>query len=87
MLPLDLMSPDDCGVIVEMDGDPCLLKRLEEIGIQVGCNLRMVCPGSPCMVCVEGKRMSLRLDRNAEIYVAPLPGNTPPSSTAEVGSP
>ena len=34
MVPLDLMSPNDCGVIVEMDGDPCFLKRLEEIVVE-----------------------------------------------------
>ncbi|MFN7877542.1 MAG: ferrous iron transport protein A [Pirellula sp.] len=83
MVPLDLMSPNDCGVIVEMDGDPCFLKRLEEIGIQVGCNLRMVCPGSPCMVCIEGKRLSLRLDQHAEIYVCPM-SKLPTSSSAPV---
>ena len=86
MVPLGLMSPNDHGVIVEMAGDPCFLKRLEEIGIQVGCNLRMVCPGSPCMICVGGKRLSLRLDEDSEIYVCPVPDQGPDASIQVEGS-
>ena len=70
-VPLDLLHPEDHGVIVDMCGDPCHLKRLQEIGVQVGCNIRMVCPGTPCMICVEGRRLSLRLDEQAEIFVSP----------------
>lgn len=70
-VPLEYMKPEDRGVIVDMSGDPCHLKRLQEIGLQVGCNVRMVCPGKPCMICVEGRRLSLRLDEQAEIFVAP----------------
>jgi hypothetical protein len=31
----------------------------------------MVCPGTPCMICIEGRRLSLRLDEQAEIFVSP----------------
>ena len=70
-VPLDLLHPEDQGVIVDMCGDPCHLKRLQEIGVQVGCNIRMVCPGTPCMICVEGRRLRLTLDEQAEIFVSP----------------
>jgi Fe2+ transport system protein FeoA len=69
-VPLEFMKPEDRGVVVDMAGDPCHLKRLQEIGLQVGCSVRMVCPGKPCMICVEGRRLSLRLDEKAEIFVA-----------------
>ena len=69
-IPLDMLRPNDQGVIVEMCGDPTCVKRLQEIGIQVGSCVRMVCQGSPCMVCIEGRRLSLRLDSEAEIYVS-----------------
>lgn len=68
-VPLDMLRPDDQGVIVEMCGNPMHVKRLQEVGIRVGCCVRMVCQGSPCMVCIEGRRLSLRLDQEAEIYV------------------
>jgi ferrous iron transport protein A len=70
VIPIDSLSPNDEGVIVDMEGDPCFVKRLQEIGVHVGCSLRMVCQGSPCMVCVDGRRLSLRLDDSAEIYVS-----------------
>ncbi len=69
-IPLDLLSPDEEGVIVEMEGEPNHLKRLEEIGIRVGRKVRMISQGCPCMICIDGRRLSLRIEEDAEIYVA-----------------
>jgi ferrous iron transport protein A len=73
-VPLDFLPADSQGTIVEMCGKSCYLQRLAELGIRQGCNVRMVCKGEPCLICIEGRRISLRLDDSAEILVVPTVG-------------
>jgi Fe2+ transport system protein FeoA len=70
-LPLEFMPCESQATIVEMCGRPCQLQRLQELGIRQGCNVRMVSRGEPCLICIEGRRISLRLGESAEIFVVP----------------
>ena len=47
-----------------------LIDRLEEMGLRIGVTLRMVQPGSPCIVAVGNHRFSLRIDDSAVVLVA-----------------
>jgi len=73
-LPIEFLPCDSEGTIVEMCGRPCQVQRLEELGIRQGCNVRMVCRGEPCLICIEGRRISLRLGDSADIFVVPTNG-------------
>lgn len=73
-LPIEFLQPESHGTIVEMCGRPCQMQRLAELGIHQGCKVRMVCRGEPCLICIEGRRISLRLDDSAEIFVIPTAG-------------
>lgn len=60
MLPLDCLQRGECGEITEVSGEPNWVCRLAELGLRVGCRLRMLQPGSPCLVLIDGGRLSLR---------------------------
>ncbi|MEQ1825709.1 MAG: FeoA family protein [Pirellula sp.] len=72
-LPIEYLPCDSQGTIVEMCGRPGQVQRLEELGIRNGCKVRMVCRGEPCLICIDGRRISLRLGGSAEIFVVPSP--------------
>jgi ferrous iron transport protein A len=70
-LPIEFLPCNSQGTIVEMCGRPCQVQRLEELGIRQGCKVRMVCRGEPFLICIEGRRISLRLGDSADIFVVP----------------
>jgi ferrous iron transport protein A len=70
-LPIEFLPRDSHGTIVEMCGRPGQVQRLEELGIRQGCKVKMLCRGEPCLICIEGRRISLRLGESAEIFVIP----------------
>lgn len=71
-VPVEFLAPNADAVVVEMSGDQQNVHRLEELGIRCGCKLRMLSPGEPCMLAIEGKKMCLRLGKTADILVQPL---------------
>lgn len=73
-VPIEFLQPESHGTIVEMCGQPCQMQRLAELGIRQGCKVRMVCRGEPCLICIEGRRISLRLGDTADIFVVPTAG-------------
>ncbi|RMF40059.1 MAG: ferrous iron transport protein A [Planctomycetota bacterium] len=73
LLPLDQLRPNEVGNIVEMVGCPVEIRRLAELGLGVGASIRMVRPGSPCVLSVGtgvNRRLSLRLSENVDILVS-----------------
>jgi ferrous iron transport protein A len=70
-LPIEFLPNNTNATIVEMCGRPSQVQRLEELGVRQGCKVRMVCHGEPCLICVEGRRISLRLGDSADIFVVP----------------
>jgi Fe2+ transport system protein FeoA len=71
-VPVEFLAPNSDAVVVEMCGDAQNVHRLEELGIRCGCKLRMLSPGEPCLLAIEGKKMCLRLGKSADILVQPL---------------
>jgi ferrous iron transport protein A len=69
LVPLDLMKAGECASIVELVGDASQVHRLQEMGLRAGATIRMLKPGAPCLVALDGKRLSLRLSGLLDIYV------------------
>jgi ferrous iron transport protein A len=72
MLPLDLLRPGEWAEVAEVTGEPCWIGRLAELGIRTGCRLCVLQPGSPCLLQVDGCRLSLRSDLATQILVQPV---------------
>lgn len=70
LVPLDLMKAGECASIVELTGDCSQVHRLQEMGLRSGAVIRMLKPGAPCLVALDGKRLSLRLNSLLCVLVA-----------------
>ncbi|MFO0955867.1 MAG: FeoA family protein [Isosphaeraceae bacterium] len=76
--PADVMSlkslrAGQSGQIIELTGDPDLIHRLREIGLQEGLVVRMLQPGNPCMIRLAGRKLGFRADGAAHVMVRPVP--------------
>ncbi len=71
VIPFALLKRFETAEVVELYGDDCCVHRLEEIGIRTGARLCMLSPGSPCILAMDGRRISLRVDCDTEIMVEP----------------
>lgn len=71
-VPVEFLPSEAEGVIAQIAGCPSNVHRLEEMGVRCGCRVRMLTPGEPCLLSVDGKRMCLRLGEVAEILVTPV---------------
>ncbi len=70
LLPIDLLHVNEQAKIVELQGDESQIHRLAEMGLRIGASIRMVRPGSPCLLAIDGKRLSIRLNGDVEVLVA-----------------
>ena len=59
----------DLGCVCILDADPSACRRLAEMGLVRGAMVRMICPGSACILGIEGTRLSLghSLQRNVQV--------------------
>ena len=69
VVPLEYLSVGQTGQIADIDGQPELVGRLNEIGVSVGKSLRIVRSGSPCIVAIGEQRLSFRGEQAAAIFV------------------
>ena len=69
LIPLDLLNPGDLARIHEVEGDRDATHRLAEMGIRAGANVLMVKPGSPCILSVDDRRFTVRLDDSVSVLV------------------
>jgi ferrous iron transport protein A len=70
VLPLDLLQANEEASVVDLIGDDAQIHRLAEMGLRVGAVVRMVRPGSPCLLALNGKRLSVRLSGEIDVLVA-----------------
>ncbi len=68
-MPLELLEAGERGVVIDVDGRPELVVRLEEMGLHSGVQVRMVRPGSPCIVEINHQRFSIRVEDSATVLV------------------
>jgi len=69
IVPLETMATGEDAVIVDISGRPDHVVRLVEMGLRNGCPIRMIRPGSPCIIEIDHLRLSLRLEETASILV------------------
>ena len=68
-LPLELLTAGEQGIVVEIDGAPELVVRLEEMGLHAGVFVYMVQPGAPCILEINHQRYSMRFDDSMTVLV------------------
>ena len=69
LVPLRSLAAGVCARIVEIDGKPDLVVRLNEMGLRPGCDLRMVRPGRTCIVAMDNHRYGFRGADAAHVLV------------------
>ena len=68
-LPLDLLPLGKEGRIVEVAGDPSRVHQLAEIGLRLGCAVRVIRSGQPSLLVIDGRRLTIRLSNEVDIFV------------------
>jgi ferrous iron transport protein A len=71
LLPLDCLPPGEWAEVAEVTGEPRWVSRMAELGVRVGSLVKILQPGSPCLLEVGGCRLSMRLDSGFQILVRP----------------
>ncbi|MBT6156751.1 MAG: hypothetical protein HOK71_15450 [Planctomycetaceae bacterium] len=69
-VPLEFLRAGEEGRVHQIDGEHDLVVRLEEMGLRQGVDVRMIRPGSPCIVAFDNHRLSVRTDENAVVMVS-----------------
>jgi Fe2+ transport system protein FeoA len=76
-IPIDFLQAGEIATVVHLDGDACCIQRLQEIGLLPGARLQMLQTGSPCIIAMEGRRLSLRIDCHTSILLLPSKDSSP----------
>ena len=74
LLPLELLRPGEEAEVADVTGTPGWISRMAELGVRIGCRLRMLQGGCPCLFQVGGCRLCLRGEESMQILVRPLAG-------------
>jgi Fe2+ transport system protein FeoA len=69
LIPLGLLNRGQLGEIGQLVGDVGDVHRLSELGLRQGVRVRMVQPGSPCIVQLEGQRLCFRDGDSLSVFV------------------
>jgi ferrous iron transport protein A len=69
LLPLDCLPSGEWAEVAEVMGEPRWVGRLAELGLRTGSLVKVLQPGSPCLLEVGGCRLSLRIDGTFQILV------------------
>jgi len=71
LLPLDSLRSGEWAEVAEVLGEPRWVGRLAELGLGTGSRVKLLQPGSPCLLEVGGCRLSLRIDGTFQVLVRP----------------
>lgn len=71
LLPLEFSSPGDWVEVADVSGEAAWVARIGELGVRPGSHVRVLQPGSPCLLQVGGARLVLRADLAAQVLVRP----------------
>ena len=72
ILPLEHLGPGEWGDVEHVEGEPSWVCRMAELGVRVGCRLRVLQAGSPCLLDISGCRLCLRGESLMQIFVRPV---------------
>lgn len=73
VMSLKSLRAGQSGQITELTGEPDLIHRLREIGLQEGLVVRMLQPGNPSMIRLAGRKLGFRADGAAHVMVRLVP--------------
>jgi Fe2+ transport system protein FeoA len=73
VVPLEMMSTGEEGRVCTLEGTPDFVVRLQEMGLREGVKVRMIQPGSPCILAVNDHRFSFRIHESATVLVELTP--------------
>lgn len=71
LVPLKHLRAGEFAEVAHVLGSADHVHRLEELGFRPGCVLRMVQPGSPCIVRMAGHTLCFRADDVTSVLVKP----------------
>ena len=69
VVPLQSLKAGESAIIVEMLGDDCTVKCLEERGFRTGMRIKVIVPGLSAVCQVGDHRLSLRICGHCEVFV------------------
>lgn len=69
MVPLSFLRAGESGSVGGVMGNVELVHRLREMGLIDGATVRMIRPGSPCIIGLAGQRLGFRGDDLAHVLV------------------
>jgi Fe2+ transport system protein FeoA len=72
LLPVEFLQAGEWAEVADVTGEPAWIGRMAELGIRAGSRLRVLQPGSPCLLQLDGLRISLRGDWSTRILVRPV---------------
>jgi ferrous iron transport protein A len=72
LLPLELLNVGEWAEVADVGGDAGWVSRLAELGLRIGSRLRVLQPGTPCLLQVGESRLSLRGEWATQILVRPV---------------
>ena len=73
IVPLDCLQAGESGRIADIEGCADTVTRLAEIGLRNGTLVRMVQPGSPCILALDHQRLSFRPEECTHVFVEVVP--------------
>lgn len=74
LLPLEMLSAGEWGEVQAVTGEAVWVGRLAELGIRGGTQVQVLQAGSPCLLNVDGCRLSLRGECACQVFVRPIAG-------------
>jgi ferrous iron transport protein A len=74
LLPLDMIGSGEWAEVAEVGGEPGWVGRLAELGLREGCRVRVLQPGSPCLLQIANCKLCVRDGECSQILVRPLGG-------------
>jgi ferrous iron transport protein A len=69
LVPLAFLKAGQSGRVGEVLGAGDMVHRLREMGLYDGAQVRMIRPGSPCIIGLHGQRLGFRADDLARVMV------------------
>jgi Fe2+ transport system protein FeoA len=73
LMPLEYVPCGHWADVEQIGGEPNWIGRMAELGVRVGTRIRVLQPGSPCILEIGQSRLSLRGEESFQVLVRPLP--------------
>ena len=72
LTPISSLIPGQKAEVGQLTGRDTEIRRMQELGIHVGAKIEMISPGSPCVVCIDGKSYAFRATELIRVLTRPV---------------